>query len=201
MRALDLRLAAALAFAGVLACGEKPAAPAPAPAPSPEPAPAVTPPAAAQPDPGTSATTAAAPVAKPGPPPAPTPAAKPAPAPAPEPVARPAPAPPPAPEAKPSVEPPAAPAASTHAKVGADKCKMCHRVQHQSWAASAHAKKGLDCEACHGNGGDYWPASVMRDRAKAVAAGLVEQTPDRCRRCHAKADASLLPKAHAHKAR
>jgi hypothetical protein len=78
---------------------------------------------------------------------------------------------------------------------------MCHRIQHQSWAESAHAKKALDCEGCHGNGADYWPASVMRDRAKAVAAGLVPQGVDRCRRCHPKADASLLPRAHAHKAR
>jgi hypothetical protein len=78
---------------------------------------------------------------------------------------------------------------------------MCHRVQHQSWVESAHAKKGLDCEACHGNGGDYWPAAVMRDRAKAVAAGLVLPGVDRCRACHPKADASLLPKAHAHKGR
>jgi hypothetical protein len=119
-------------------------------------------------------------------------------APAPEPkVEEPPAAPAPAPEPR----PPAAPAASAHAKVGPDKCKMCHRVQHQSWTESAHAKKGLDCEACHGNGGDYWPASVMRDRAKAIAAGLVPQGVDRCRRCHPKADASLLPKAHAHKAR
>jgi hypothetical protein len=182
MRALDLRLVAVLALAGVLACGEKPSAPAPAPAPRAEPAPAVTPPPAAQPDPAAAATaaerTAGAPAAPAKPAPAPAPAAKPAP-------------------------PPAAtsPAEPEHAKVGPDKCKMCHRVQHQSWAASAHAKKGLDCEGCHGNGGDYWPASVMRDPAKADAAGLVPQSVDRCKRCHREADASLLPKAHAHKAR
>jgi hypothetical protein len=78
---------------------------------------------------------------------------------------------------------------------------MCHRVQHESWAASAHAAKGLDCEGCHGAGGDYWPAAVMRDRERAVAAGLVPQTVASCKKCHADADASLLPKAHAHKAR
>jgi hypothetical protein len=78
---------------------------------------------------------------------------------------------------------------------------MCHRVQHDSWAASPHAAKGLDCEGCHGNGGDYWNASVMRDRARAVEAGLAVPTPSSCKKCHANADASLLPKAHAHKAR
>lgn len=166
MRALDRRLAMALAFAGVLACGEKPSAPAPAPAPSIEPAASPTPPPSPQPDAVASVTGAERPAAE-----TVTAPTKPAPAPA------------------------------AHAKVGADKCKMCHRVQHQSWAESAHAKKGLDCEGCHGNGGDYWPASVMRDRAKAVAAGLVQPGVDRCRKCHPKADASLLPKAHAHKAR
>jgi hypothetical protein len=78
---------------------------------------------------------------------------------------------------------------------------MCHRLQHQSWAASPHAAKGLDCEGCHGNGGDYWPASVMRDRAKAVAVGLAVPTLASCTKCHAKADAALFAKVHAHKAK
>jgi hypothetical protein len=41
----------------------------------------------------------------------------------------------------------------------------------------------------------------MRDRAKAVAAGLVTPTLASCKKCHAKADAALLEKVHAHKAR
>jgi outer membrane biosynthesis protein TonB len=209
MHALDRRLVAALVLVGVLACGgEKP----PAPAPRAEPAPAATPPPAAQPDPDAAVTGAeraaaatptapAKPAAKPDAVPAQAPAPKPPAAPVADVPAAPAkPAPKPDPVAAPA-PPAAAPGASAHAKVGADKCRMCHRVQHQSWAESAHAKKGLDCEACHGNGSDYWPASVMRDRAKAVAAGLVLPGVDRCRACHPKADASLLPKAHAHKAR
>jgi hypothetical protein len=76
---------------------------------------------------------------------------------------------------------------------------MCHRLQYDSWKAGPHAAKGLDCEGCHGAGADY--AKVMRDRAKAVAAGLLIPTVATCQRCHPKADASLLPKAHAHKAR
>jgi hypothetical protein len=73
---------------------------------------------------------------------------------------------------------------------------MCHRAQFESWSASAHAAKGLDCEGCHGNGADYWRASVMKDRAAAVAAGLVLPDAASCRRCHADADASLLARAH-----
>jgi hypothetical protein len=125
---------------------------------------------------------------------APSPAAAPK---APEPAA---PAPPPPATTKPPPAP-AAPPAAAHAKVGDAKCKMCHKLQHQSWAASPHAAKALDCEGCHGNGGDYWPAAVMRDRAKATAAGLVAPTLGSCTKCHPKADAALFAKVHAHKAK
>jgi hypothetical protein len=79
---------------------------------------------------------------------------------------------------------------------------MCHRLQYDSWAASPHKAKGLDCEGCHGNGADFWSAAVMRDRARAVAAGLVVPDLGSCRKCHgAKADAALYAKVHAHKAK
>ncbi len=89
--------------------------------------------------------------------------------------------------------------AGEHAAIGPEKCKMCHKVQYASWEASKHPAKNVDCEACHGNGGDYWMASVMKDRAKATAAGLVMPTVAQCKKCHPNADAALLPKAHAHK--
>ncbi len=100
-----------------------------------------------------------------------------------------------------SRETPTAIATPKHLKVGAEKCKGCHRIQYDSWAATAHKAKGLDCEGCHGNGADYKAASVMKDRAAAVAAGLVLPDPAQCKRCHAKADAALLPRAHTHKAK
>jgi len=91
-------------------------------------------------------------------------------------------------------------ASNGHAAVGADQCKMCHRVQHASWAASVHAKKGLDCEGCHGNGADYKAMGVMKNPSAARAAGLVVPGVEFCRKCHgAKAEAALLPRAHAHK--
>ena len=83
--------------------------------------------------------------------------------------------------------------------MGPEKCRICHRLQHDSWKATPHAAKGLDCEGCHGPGADY--AKVMRDRTKAVAAGLVLPGVAACRRCHADATAALLPRAHAHKGR
>ena len=162
------------------ACGEKKEAPsAPAAAPTtaaPAPAPTAAP------------TPAAPPAATATQTPPPTPPTR---APTATPTATPTPT---APAATP------APASSAHAKVGPEKCKMCHRLQYDSWAASPHHAKGLDCEGCHGNGADYWSAAVMRDPAKAKAAGLVIPDLSACRKCHgAKADAALYAKVHAHK--
>ncbi len=97
--------------------------------------------------------------------------------------------------------------------IGAEKCKMCHRLQYDSWAQTKHAKAtddakaakdrkyepacltchatnkdeamaGVQCEACHGPGSDYKTISVMKDKAKAIAAGLVIPTQATCNNCH-----------------
>ena len=97
--------------------------------------------------------------------------------------------------------------------LGAEKCKMCHKVQYESWAATKHAKAtedakastqskfdascltchatnksetmaGVQCEACHGPGSDYKSIQVMKDKTKAVAAGLVLPTQETCNGCH-----------------
>jgi len=97
--------------------------------------------------------------------------------------------------------------------IGAEKCKMCHRVQYESWATTKHAKAtdnakastnpkfeaacltchatnkdeamaGVQCEACHGPGSDYKGLSVMKDLEKAKAAGLVIPTQATCNGCH-----------------
>lgn len=207
----------------LLACQDQPKQPAPSAAPPAAPPTATEPvptPPADTPTPGAPAK-AARPAATPATSPVPTapaqaaPAVLPAPkaaatAPAPAaatpaPTAAPAPAPAPTPAPTPAAggtlpSPMPSLAANGHAALGPDKCRMCHRVQHDSWAATAHAKKGLDCEACHGNGADYKAMSVMKNPAAAKAAGLVVPTLDFCRKCHgAKADAALLRRAHAHK--
>jgi hypothetical protein len=90
--------------------------------------------------------------------------------------------------------------------VGAEKCKMCHKVQYESWAASKHAtlaEKGAQCETCHGPGSAYMAISVMKDPVKAKAAGLIAK-PEKagCVGCHKKDVADdALPKVHAHKAK
>ncbi|OYW05246.1 MAG: hypothetical protein B7X11_02095 [Acidobacteria bacterium 37-65-4] len=92
--------------------------------------------------------------------------------------------------------------------VGAEKCKMCHKVQYESWAASKHAAASpkVECETCHGPGSDYNKMSVMKDAAAAKAAGLILPTKADCAKCHGKDKVpamtdALFAKVHAHKAK
>jgi hypothetical protein len=155
---------------------------------------------------------APAPAAKPAPAPEakPAAAAAAAPAPAPAPVAAPAPA-PKAPEpaqAAPKAADPGGEVAVKATKAGLTKvgvagCKMCHKVQFASWSASDHAKRTppVDCEGCHGPGSEYKALAVMKDPAKAKAAGLVTPGAAFCATCHKKGwTDAMLKKVHAHKA-
>jgi len=92
--------------------------------------------------------------------------------------------------------------AAEHAAVGSDKCKMCHKVEHASWAKTKHAttEPKAECETCHGNGGDYWKMSVMKDKAQAKAAGLIGK-PEKASctaKCHKTAEFKdeMLTKVH-----
>jgi hypothetical protein len=91
-------------------------------------------------------------------------------------------------------------------KVGAAACKMCHKVQFESWNASAHAKTKpvLDCEGCHGPGSEYKAVKVMKDPAAAKKAGLIMPDKAQCATCHGKHKVSpmtdaMFAKVHAHK--
>ncbi len=93
--------------------------------------------------------------------------------------------------------------------IGADRCQLCHRSIYTRWEATAHGRTtesldieietpsclpchttgpaalpGVQCEVCHGAGGNYWPAEIMIDAAKAREAGLVTPDEATCRRCH-----------------
>ena len=88
-------------------------------------------------------------------------------------------------------------------RIGADKCKPCHKVQYDSWAASAHATTTppLDCESCHGPGSEYKSLAVMKDPEKARAAGLVMPEKAFCTgKCHQEGwEDNFLARSHAHK--
>jgi nitrate/TMAO reductase-like tetraheme cytochrome c subunit len=70
----------------------------------------------------------------------------------------------------------------------ADECLRCHVTGNGAPAAKLTEKykkeEGVSCESCHGPGGDYWKMDVMKDMAKATAAGLVMPTEETCKGCH-----------------
>ena len=70
----------------------------------------------------------------------------------------------------------------------APECLKCHVTGHGVDAARLtdkyNAAQGVSCESCHGAGGDYWKMEVMKDEAKATAAGMVLPKEDTCKTCH-----------------
>ncbi len=76
-------------------------------------------------------------------------------------------------------------------KIGADKCKLCHKVEFASWQKSKHAATQVECEDCHGPGSNYKSMAIMKDKAKAKAAGLIEPAEKDCKACHAKKDVKV----------
>jgi hypothetical protein len=108
----------------------------------------------------------------------------------------------------------AKPAAGKFEYVGKDKCKLCHKQQHDSWLTTVHAKAwealkpeeqksdscsvchstgkdaagvlitGVQCEACHGAGSAYKTQANMKDVKLAMANGLIMPTKEVCVKCH-----------------
>jgi hypothetical protein len=98
--------------------------------------------------------------------------------------------------------------------VGKDKCKLCHKVEHDSWMTTVHAKAweslkpeeqksdscsvchstgkdaagvlitGVQCEVCHGPGSAYKTQANMKDKKLAMNAGMIEPTKEVCVKCH-----------------
>ena len=67
------------------------------------------------------------------------------------------------------------------------ECLRCHSTYHvidKSLRMSIKADEGVSCEACHGPGSMYKSMSIMKDREKAIAKGLLVPTEEMCRKCH-----------------
>ena len=72
------------------------------------------------------------------------------------------------------------------------ECLQCHVVGHDSADLAEKTfdyKDGVQCETCHGAGSGYKSITVMKDKAKAMAAGLKLAKDDAeieklCRTCH-----------------
>ena len=70
----------------------------------------------------------------------------------------------------------------------APECLKCHVTGFTAPADKKtekyKAEEGVSCESCHGPGGDYWQMAVMKDPAKAAAAGLLTPDEATCKKCH-----------------
>lgn len=70
------------------------------------------------------------------------------------------------------------------------ECLKCHTTAADAnasmIAASFKQSDGVQCETCHGPGSDYKSISVMKDKEKAIAAGLTifKDDPKLCTKCH-----------------
>jgi hypothetical protein len=71
------------------------------------------------------------------------------------------------------------------------ECLQCHTIVAEATMVEKtfDMKDGVQCEVCHGPGSAYKSMSVMKDKAKAVAAGLTTFKDDeaiaaKCKTCH-----------------
>lgn len=70
------------------------------------------------------------------------------------------------------------------------KCLECHVTGYGK--ASGYGSKGtvdslltaIGCESCHGPGSEYQKMAIMKDRTKALAAGLIIPDAKTCVTCH-----------------
>ncbi len=68
------------------------------------------------------------------------------------------------------------------------KCLKCHvtayGVDEELLGSKFTMEDGVGCETCHGPGGDYMKLSIMKDKEKAIEAGLIIPTEELCVSCH-----------------
>jgi len=71
----------------------------------------------------------------------------------------------------------------------APECLECHAIDAKNVEKAFDMKDGVQCESCHGAGSGYKSMAVMKDHAKAVAAGMTDFKDDAaiekaCKSCH-----------------
>ncbi len=70
----------------------------------------------------------------------------------------------------------------------APQCVKCHVTGYGEdtglFTESFVKTDGVQCETCHGAGSDYLALSTMKDKAKAIAQGLIIPTKELCVKCH-----------------
>jgi hypothetical protein len=69
-----------------------------------------------------------------------------------------------------------------------EKCLVCHitafSVEKDAKDSTLTLAEGISCEACHGPGSDYKAMAIMKDKQKAIAAGLIIPNEKTCVTCH-----------------
>ena len=68
------------------------------------------------------------------------------------------------------------------------KCLKCHSTAY-NWTETVQTEKiqpenGVTCESCHGPGKTYMAKSIMEDKQKAYAAGMIHPATQSCALCH-----------------
>jgi hypothetical protein len=80
------------------------------------------------------------------------------------------------------------------------KCLQCHSTAYNNTEKLAieviKVEDGVTCQSCHGGGKDYKKKSVMKDVAKAIAAGMVKPATKSCVRCHNEKSATWNPERY-----
>lgn len=70
----------------------------------------------------------------------------------------------------------------------APECLKCHvtafNVDKALLGEKFKMEDGIQCEVCHGPGGDYMKLPIMKDKKKAIENGLMVPTEETCKRCH-----------------
>jgi hypothetical protein len=67
------------------------------------------------------------------------------------------------------------------------KCLKCHSTAAGlvlSDTQTITVAEGVSCESCHGAGSAYKTPTIMKDKAKAIAAGMIIPDEKLCKKCH-----------------
>jgi hypothetical protein len=78
-----------------------------------------------------------------------------------------------------------------------DQCLSCHTTAHgidvELKEETLTTEEGVSCEQCHGPGSAYKKMTIMKDREKSIANGLIIPTEESCVECHNKKSPTYKP--------
>ncbi len=78
-----------------------------------------------------------------------------------------------------------------------DQCLSCHVTAHGVKAElkeeTLTLEEGVSCEQCHGPGSVYKKMTIMKDREKAMASGMIIPTEETCLQCHNEKSPTFKP--------